>query len=143
MCSSLCLSSGDLFIFLVRVYPFYSYFCVIRALVFSLSTWFLYIRRAKCSTGARAGVNAHKVRRSQETSVIVFLGCTHDLSLTSANKEEATNSGTTQKSIVLLSSTRECTSNRIIILLSSLLGSRTSSRHFFKLFIKAACPISK
>ena len=36
-CVYLCLTSGDLFIFLVRVASFYSYFCVICALVLSLS----------------------------------------------------------------------------------------------------------
>ena len=38
----LCLSFGDLFIFSVRVSPFYSYFCVICTSVLSFSMWSLY-----------------------------------------------------------------------------------------------------
>ena len=43
LCVYVCFTSGDLFIFLIRVRSFYSYFCAICTLVLSLSTWFLLV----------------------------------------------------------------------------------------------------
>ena len=50
-CVHVCLSSGDLFIFLVRVSSFFFYFCVICTSLLPLSMWSMSVCEARLSGG--------------------------------------------------------------------------------------------